>query len=57
MKKMTLKQLLKDSITSDYWEEDAEDFLSKKGIKLPSMFRETIYKVAWKTGWRPKPQK
>jgi len=51
---MTLQYLLNTSDDSDFYEEEAEDYLADKGIKLPSMSRRTIYKLAWENGWRPK---
>jgi len=39
---------------TDFYEEEAEDFLHSKGIMLPTMSRITLYKIAWKNGWRPK---
>jgi hypothetical protein len=51
---MTLQYLLNTSDDSDFYEEEAEDYLNDKGIKLPSMFRRTLYKLAWENGWRPK---
>lgn len=51
---MTLQYLLNTTDDSDFHEEEAEDFLSDKGIRLPSMSRTVIYKLAWRNGWRPK---
>ena len=51
---MTLQYLLASADHSDFYEEEAEDFLSDKGIILPSMSRKFIYKLAWRNGWRPK---
>lgn len=51
---MTLQYLLNTTDDSDFYEEEAEDFLSDKGIRLPSMSRTVIYKLAWRNGWRPK---
>ena len=51
---MTLQYLLNTAYDSDFYEEEAEDFLSDKGIILPSMSRAAIYKLAWRNGWRPK---
>ena len=51
---MTLQYLLNTADDSDFYEEEAEDFLSDKGIRLPSMSRTVIYKLAWRNGWRPK---
>lgn len=51
---MTLQYLLNTADDSDFYEEDAEDFLSDKGIRLPSMSRTVIYKLAWRNGWKPK---
>ena len=51
---MTLQYLLNNADNSDFYEEEAEDFLADKGIILPSMSRTVIYKLAWRNGWRPK---
>ena len=51
---MTLQYLLDSTDYTDFYEEEAEDYLNDKGIKLPSMSRRTIYKLAWENGWRPK---
>jgi hypothetical protein len=51
---MTLQYLLDHSDHSDFYEEEAEDYLADKGIKVPTMFRRAIYKLAWANGWRPK---
>jgi hypothetical protein len=51
---MSLRYLLRNANNSDFYEEEAEDYLSDKGIRVPSMSRTTIYKLAWRNGWRPK---
>jgi hypothetical protein len=50
---ITLQYLLNTADNSDFYEEEAEDFLSDKKINIPSMSRTAIYKLAWRNGWRP----
>jgi hypothetical protein len=50
---MTLEYLLSTANDTDFYEEEVEDFLSDKGIKIFSMSRTTLYKLAWRNGWRP----
>jgi hypothetical protein len=54
---MTLQYLLSTAYDSDFLEEEAEDYLADKGIKVPTMDRRTLYKLAWENGWRPKDKK
>ena len=51
---MTLQYLLNTAYDTDFYEEEAEDYLSDKRIICPSMSRTTLYKLAWRNGWRPK---
>jgi len=50
---MTLDDILKTSPSSDYYEEDAQDYLEENQIPLKSHNRNAIYRQAWKAGWRP----
>ncbi len=51
---MTLQQLLASALTSDLYEEEAEDFLEAHNIPITSHDRTCLYKLAWRNGWRPK---
>jgi hypothetical protein len=51
---MTLQYLLNTAYDSDFFEEEAEDYLADKGIRVPTMNRLALYKLAWRNGWRPK---
>ena len=51
---MTLLQLLTSALTSDLYEEEAEDFLDTWNVPIASHNRSYLYKLAWRNGWRPK---
>ena len=51
---MTLQYLIDTAYDTDFYEEEAEDYLADKGVKIPTMSRRTLYKLAWANGWRPK---
>jgi hypothetical protein len=49
----TLDQLLAESVTSDFWEEDAIEYLEDRRIAPVSHSRRAILTQAWNRGWRP----
>jgi hypothetical protein len=48
-----LEKLLQESDSSDYYEEEAEEYLQKQNIQVTSHNRRALYTKAWNTGWRP----
>jgi hypothetical protein len=50
----SLKELLDSVDHSDLYEEECEEYLQEKNVKVPSHNRVTIYTLAWRNGWRPK---
>lgn len=50
---LSLEDLLKSCSSSDYYEEEAQEYLEDKDITLNSHSRESLYRQAWKAGWRP----
>ena len=53
IKTRTLESLLKEAVTSDYWEEDALEYLEDRSIVPCSHSRASILSQAWQRGWRP----
>lgn len=54
---MTLADILETSSSSDYYEEEAQEYLEDQGLRVQSHSREALYRKAWKAGWRPLPNK
>jgi hypothetical protein len=50
---MTLDDLLAHADSSDYYEEEAQEYLEDNHIPITSHDRKTLYIQAWKAGWRP----
>jgi hypothetical protein len=48
-----LEELLQESDSSDYYEEEAQEYLEEKTIPITSHNRSALYTQAWRAGWRP----
>ena len=50
---MTLQAILSLSITSDQYEEDAQDYLDDHSIPYSTHNRQALITLAYRNGWRP----
>ena len=50
---MNLNDLLATADSTDYYEEEAQEYLEDQGIPIISHSRTALYTQAWEAGWRP----